>query len=152
MSLKIHGIIAGCLVLGAIAPCEVEGAAPAGRFSVIVSAGTVLDNKTQLVWQRTVPNLTKSTWAAAKSACGSLGLAGGGWRMPTVRELRGLVDRQQKAPALDPTAFPAAPAQQFWSGSAVTDSKGVYWVVDFAAGDSYGVAATGANALVRCVK
>ena len=60
--------------------------APAGRYT-IPGDGTVYDTATTLTWQRAA-NMTGMTWASAGPYCAGLtSPAGGGWRLPTVKEL-----------------------------------------------------------------
>lgn len=136
--------------------------APAGRYT-IPGDGTVYDTATTLTWQQTA-NLTGMMWAAAGPYCAGLtGPAGGGWRLPTVKELTTLLDyTRSDSPFIDPVAFPGVPAQSssgavnaFWSstslvGTSVGLTEGA-WLVYF---DS---AVTQPNPLdvggaVRCVR
>lgn len=136
--------------------------APAGRYT-IPGDGTVYDTATTLTWQRAA-NMTPTTWASAGPYCASLtGPAGGGWRLPTVKELTTLLDYSRpSSPFIDSVAFPGIPAQSslgvtnaFWSatplvGMSVGLSSGA-WLVYF---DS---AITQPNPLnvggaVRCVR
>jgi hypothetical protein len=118
-----------------------RAAAPAGRYTMPV-AGTVLDTKTKLTWQQSIGS-GLVTQAAATSYCSALGLAGGGWRLPTVKELLTLVDYSQTGPLIDLTAFPSAPASIQWSATNT-------WTVSFANGSVTGYA-SGMYA-ARCVR
>jgi formylglycine-generating enzyme required for sulfatase activity len=122
--------------------------APAGRYTM--TGGTVFDTKTKLTWQQTVP-AAKYAWAAAKTYCQTLSLAGTGWRLPTRKELETIVDRSQSNPSIDPTAFPATPADAFWSSSPVAGSQTVAWSVYFIIGLTYSFVMTDPNE-VRCVR
>jgi hypothetical protein len=137
------------LLLVARAPAD----APAGQYTIDAAAGTVTDTKTGLVWQRDIPAGTY-TWASAKAYCSSLGLAGGGWRLPSMKVLQTLVDESRVNPAIDLTAFPGTPSDWFWTSSAVAGSSGVAWVVYFGDGypDGYGFGDVGVNNRVRCVR
>ena len=136
--------------------------APAGRYT-IPGDGTVYDTATTLTWQRAA-NMTGMTWAKAGPYCAGLtDPAGGGWRLPTVKELTTLLDYSRPgSPFIDPVAFPGVPAQSssgavnaFWSatslvGMSVGLTEGA-WLVYF---DS---AITQPNPLnvggaVRCVR
>lgn len=85
--------------------------------------GVVRDRITCLVWERAVDSVSY-TRAQAMLYCD--GLTAGGytdWRLPTYIELLSLVDFTRGSPAIDPVAFPATPAQVFW-----TTSDGVSFV------------------------
>jgi hypothetical protein len=107
-----------------------------------ISAGTVHDPKTGLVWQQT-PAEAKYTQAGAVSYCGTLALDGGGWRLPTIKELATIADYTRIGP--DPgdpyagTPFPAVkpgPASAaanygyFWSATLAT-SAGDAWFFEY---------------------
>jgi len=136
--------------------------APAGRYT-IPGDGTVYDTATTLTWQRAA-NMTGMQWGSAGPYCSGLtSPAGGGWRLPTVKELTTLLDYSRPgSPFIDPVAFPGVPAQStsgavngFWSstslvGMSVGLTQGA-WLVYF---DS---AITQPNPLnvggaVRCVR
>jgi len=97
--------------------------------------GTVSDSRSGLEWQQTVDASTYS-WMGAKTHCADLPLAGGGWRLPTMAELESIVDFGRVNPAIDPTAFPSAPAALFWSSSAAVGGSGYAWNVSFIGGHS----------------
>jgi hypothetical protein len=119
--------VRGALLLGCVAVIAVVFAvsrkgissAPPGRYT-IPGDGTVHDNQTKLTWQQaTLPVQTQS---AAIASCGSLGLPGSGWRLPTIKELHTLIDFSASAPPyIDQTAFPGTPTinnSGYWSSSA----------------------------------
>lgn len=60
--------------------------APSGA----AAAGTWRDPSTGLTWQNPAPD-KKMNWKSARSYCASLSLAGGGWRLPKISELRSLI-------------------------------------------------------------
>ena len=138
------------LVVCIAMPATGYAKAPAGRFVVDAKGETVHDTWGQRAWQRAVAG-GSFTWAAAKTYCAGLALAGSGWRLPDVRELRGIVDRQQSNPAIDPTAFPSTPATWFWSATAYSGSSSIAWSVYFNNGDSGNNGITSAFR-VRCVR
>ncbi len=136
-------LIASALALGAL-PARAD--APPGRY--MIGAGTVLDTKTGLTWQRTASAATY-TWAAAKAFCPTLGT---NWRAPTGRELLTIVDLSKANPAIDTTAFPGATGAFLWTATPQAGSApSAAWVVDF----SYGATsafATSSTYNVRCVQ
>ena len=132
------------------APAEVHAKAKPGRFVVDAKGETVLDTTTKLTWQRVVPAQTYA-WQAAKDACKALPTASGGWRLPTVRELRSLVDFGHINQSIDKTAFPNTPSEWFWSATAYSGSSSLAWVVIFDFGSSSYYDVTNAFR-VRCVR
>ena len=106
-----------------------------------VTAETVVDRVTGMMWQRTPPSGSYSQ-VEARSYCADLTLAGqSDWRLPSRLELVSLVDFS-RAPAIDPVAFPDALKIQgwFWSASPLNQSspsdgpRG--WTVNFRVGDT----------------
>ena len=128
-----------------------RGGAPTvsgNRYQISAGGGVVSDNWTKLQWQRAgVAN--KQDLAIAESYCSGLSLEGSGWRLPTVRELHGLVDEQESAPAIDTTAFPNTAASSFHFSSPRAGWKLMHWYVNFGYGsaDPYGTPGE-----VRCVR
>ena len=60
------------------------------------------------------------------------------WRMPSRRELQGIVDYGRFDPAIDPGYFPNTPSSSFWSGSPYANDSNFAWVVYFNDGHAYG--------------
>jgi hypothetical protein len=146
---RVGLLVVGMMLLGSLA----WAAAPAGRYTVNEQAATVLDNKTGLTWQRAVPS-TSYTWANAQAYCQGLNLGGfsSGWRLPTKLELETLVDVRvaPPGPAIDTTAFPATPAEAFWTSSPRAGSTDAWFVFFF---DGYTFFDGMDNSLsVRCVR
>jgi hypothetical protein len=102
--------------LAMTAQIAVRADAPPSRY--VVDADTVTDTKTTLVWQR-MPGTHAVTFAAAQSYCQSLTLAGGGWRLPAMKELATLVDPTRYDPAIDSNVFPGDASDFYWSSTAV---------------------------------
>ncbi len=128
-------------------PATAWATAAAGRFTVDASGVTVTDGLTKLTWQRTVTSAL--TLADATTYCAALPAAGGGWRVPNVRELRSVFDRAGPG-AIDATAFPSAPAEVFWTSTPVAGQTTV-WAIQFAGAGSLPRAPT-LTARVRCVR
>jgi hypothetical protein len=110
--------------------------------------GTVTDNRTGLTWKRcsegqirldcTGGAAVQYTWpdalARAKEVNDSGGFAGhADWRVPNIKELRSLVERQCVLPAINAQVFPGTPVNSFWSSSpyAGSGSGNSAWSVDF---------------------
>lgn len=97
-------ISAAALVVGVA--LEASGRAPRGRF--IVQGDTVLDNVTNLVWQRQWER-TLVVGGTLASYCASLrlgGLAAGTFRAPTIKELASLLDVREQGACFDRGVFP----------------------------------------------
>lgn len=125
------GLAAG-LIRVALAVSTVRADAPASRY--VVDAGTVTDTKTMLVWERSPDPMARS-YSAAERYCATLTLAGGGWRLPGIKELVTLVDATRYDPAIDTGVFPNTMSKLYWSKSAVTTVGGLrVWAVDFHTG------------------
>jgi hypothetical protein len=93
-------------------------------------AGVVIDNVTQLQWQRAA-SATSMSWIDAARLCENLALAGGGFRLPSRIELLSLLDLTQSNSAIDAVAFPGTPAEGFWSGSYIAGPPADAWGVNF---------------------
>jgi hypothetical protein len=68
--------------------------------------GTISDKVSNLMWQRQDDD-TERYWEEAKRYCSGLTLAGHtDWRMPTLRELLTIVDKNKTNPAINTKYFP----------------------------------------------
>lgn len=82
--------------------------------------GTITDNNTGLMWQKT-PVDNGMSWTEAAEYCASLDLGGyDDWRLPTVKELFSISDFSQGWPYLDTTYFDIAGTsvskdEQYWA-------------------------------------
>jgi hypothetical protein len=59
------------------------------------------------------------------------------WRMPTIKELVGIVSFGTSSPAIDTGYFPNTPSSVVWSGSPCAPGSNYAWVVHFYDGVSY---------------
>jgi Protein of unknown function (DUF1566) len=125
--------------------------------------GTVTDKQTGLMWKRCgegqtwvnatcIGNATGYTWQAALLRAQSVNSKGGfagqvDWRVPNIKELRSITERQCTFPVINLTVFPRTAAVAvssgsttgiFWSSSPVTDNPQDPWAVDFSYGDDFG--------------
>ncbi len=123
--------------------------------------GTILDNVTGLTWQKCTMGQsgldcatgTAATydWATAGTTCGSLSLAGTGWRLPTDYELMTIVDYSVYSPAIDTAYFPKTVSSDYWSSTSFAPFTTYAWNVLFNLGNVGGNDKTGAH-YVRCVR
>jgi len=104
------------------------------RFETVLDDAAVLDKETGLVWEKS-PDTTGRTWADAVYYAYNKNVGGrGGWRLPTVEELRSLIDPTQSSPAL-PSGHPFTnllSSYIYWSStssSSATSNPGAWAVV-----------------------
>jgi hypothetical protein len=124
--------------------------------------GTITDKKTGLIWVKNphtdLPEEFKKymSWKQAIEACEKLNFAEHkDWRLPTVEELRELVDYKRGAkldePAIDTTIFPDTKCGWYWTITEVAWDPSYAWIVDFGSGfvdNCY----KGSNSYVRPVR
>ena len=119
-------------------------------FSPVNSGnGTVIDTRNGLMWQRCAEG---QTWNAGSAGSCDGSAAGyswkqaltqavnskfvdySDWRLPSVKELSGLLELCRASPAINDTVFPATPSSAFWSSSPSTynvNFAGSKWTVSF---------------------
>jgi len=112
--------------------------------------GTVKDLATGLTWQREDDNTPRANGPAA-TYCQRLTLAGGGWRLPTIKELYSLVNLKVMSPAIDSDVFPNTNLDYWWSETIDANDSNKAWFVFFKNGGSQTTSLTLAL-YVRCVR
>ncbi len=109
--------------------------------------GTITDNVTGLMWQKQ-DNGSVYNWFQAsgtydatnnptsQSVCGVLTTGGhSDWRLPSVMELKSLVDYSITSGAtINTTYFPSTQASYYWSSSTYAYGTNGAWDVDFGSG------------------
>ncbi len=112
----------------------------------------VTDNKTGLIWQKTISS-NSFAYVNALAYCQNLEYAGySDWRLPNRNELASLVNYKKSNPASN---FPNMPSEEFWTSSAEYESIPFGFYVDFSNGkiDTRSLTGTSSNQLrVRCVR
>ncbi|MCR4321310.1 MAG: DUF1566 domain-containing protein [Candidatus Brocadiaceae bacterium] len=106
------------------------------RFQLVLGNAAVLDKETGLVWEKS-PDTTTRTWTNAVYYAYNKNVGGrGGWRLPTVEELRSLIDPTQSSPAL-PSGHPFTNVQSngYWSATTNASSYLNAWHVLFSDGN-----------------
>ena len=111
--------------------------------------GGLKDQRTGLTWQLQ-PDEQLRTWDLAKAHCQGLTVAGGGWRLPSMKELQTLVDDSRAEPSIDPM-FGETPLEPFWTSSSVVATPGSAWRVSFIHGYTYDASAS-YEYHTRCVR
>jgi formylglycine-generating enzyme required for sulfatase activity len=95
--------------------------------------GTVTDKVTGLMWQAVDGG--ECTVEDAARYCDSLTLAAHtDWRLPTARELFGILDHDRKNPAMDTDFFPDVTAEYWWSVDRRTGDSTRVWVTNAGGG------------------
>jgi len=134
-----------CTVLPASAQeCLSDGleTTPNDNFEA-VTTNSLLDITTDLVWRRCSEGQTwngstctgeavKYTWQQAlKLAHEASNEDLLGWRLPNVKELASLTERDCVRPAINSSLFPATPSDDFWTSTPSADDPDRAWVVAF---------------------
>lgn len=148
-------------------PDSILASTPTAQFTVH-DDGTVTDTKTGLMWKTcaegqsgaTCANggIASYTWQQALSQVQTVNSTGGfatyvDWRLPNIKELDSIAERQCDAPAINLTVFPNTPADIFWSSSAAAYNGFYAWNVDFNRGNSDSVGKYRLDKhYVRCVR
>jgi hypothetical protein len=138
------------------------GTAAAQRYALSADGAEVTDQKTGLIWRRCAEGMrwdganctgmaaTYTHEAALQQAASQASNTGIAWRLPNKNELASLADKSRPRPAIDP-AFPATPADYFWSASPYVGSSASAWYVYFDDGDVNG-SYRGLTCYVRLVR
>lgn len=127
---------------------NIRESTPTSRFKVNTN-GTVLDQKTGLMWKRCTEGLSGADcatgspaytdWAGALGWAANSGFAGyKDWRLPNQKELRSLVEVKCYRPAINLTVFPGTSNAGYWSSSPFAYSAIFAWFVGFDLGYSSG--------------
>ena len=95
--------------------------------------GTITDNNTLLMWQKTDGG--EMTVESAIAYCSDLVLAGfSDWRLPTGIELFSINHYNYLNPALDTNYFTKTVAQYWWTSETQADDPSKVWVVNAGGG------------------
>lgn len=127
--------------------------------------GTITDNNTGLMWQKEDDNQLYSWYMAtgnyhysynpaSQNVCGDLVLGGyADWRLPTKKEVLGIVDYSVSMPAssINPIYFPTAKADAYWTATGFRGGTTSAWYVQFGGG-TVNYNSTGNELYVRCVR
>ena len=76
---------------------------------------------------------------------------GNGWRLPTLKELKSIVNYSKSYPAVDERIFENVASSHYWSSTSYASSPKSAWVVTFYNGTDYW-SAKSSSYFVRCVR
>lgn len=107
------------------------GSVAADRFTY-KNKETVADSLLALEWLRTIPANTY-TLPDTVGWCNKVNASGGGWRMPTLRQLSSIIDRTKLAGTVDGAIFGGSESA-IWSYTLSAGDPAYAWVVDFSNG------------------
>ncbi len=110
--------------------------------------GTVTSKKTKLTWKRCsegqtwgssacTGSATTFNWELALTQGANASFAGNtDWRVPNLKELASIVERQCTGPSINATIFPATPgiSGSYWWSASPFGIAGQAWVVGFGGG------------------
>ena len=154
LTVMMGALMLGGLLVSADAPAGAQGVPtdlpgvtqnrdktlPAAQRFVILPAfnsDAVLDKETGLVWEKS-PQMTSARWSVARRTCIEKNVGGQkGWRLPSLPELRSLVDPSVAPPG--PTLPPGHPflavqSAVYWSETRVGEDPTGAWAVHFGLG------------------
>jgi len=130
---------------------------PAGELTRDNFTELVTDSTNNIMWQdNTAASPNAHQWAEGINLCEALTLGSyDNWRLPTINELRSIVDYGESNPAIY-NVFRNARANIYWSSTTVGDNHGRAWRIDFARGTASSTGVKGGfmpdYAFVRCVR
>lgn len=85
------------------------------------------DNTVSYSWQRALQQA---------QTVNSSGFAGHmDWRVPNIKELNSIIEKQCTDPAINSIVFPNTPNIVFWSSTPYIGDASLAWVVNFSCGD-----------------
>ena len=118
---------------------------------------SVHDIQTALEWQdNNETNSTKYSWQEAIDYCERLLLnEDSDWRLPNINELKTVIDRSQKEPAIKGHIFEYLGDGNYygyWSSTSVVNFENYAWIVYFGNGATYSNYKEYNGLYVRCVR
>ena len=132
----IAACVFGIILAGGLWPAAGHTEPVASRFTLVLEGAGVKDNVTGLVWERE-PDRIHDVWGASLSRCLTKDVGGQtGWRAPSIDELKTLIDRSERDPAL-PTGHPFLniKSEIYWTATPHPTDDIVAWQVSFFSGE-----------------
>ena len=105
--------------------------------------GTITDTATGLIWMQCslgqtwqngscLGDASELNWQQALQAAHGFHFAGqDGWRLPNLKELASITERQCVRPAINESLFPNTPSDDFWTSTPSLLDANRAWVVAF---------------------
>ena len=110
----------------------------AGRYATSPDGSEITDQTTGLTWKRCVEGMawngstcTGSSTQFTHEQALQAARTQAAWRVPNVKELRTLVQRNRVPNAVDATAFPASASGEYWSATPAVGTPSKAYVVSF---------------------
>lgn len=122
-------------------------------FATFIKEGnTVKDSKTNLMWQDNSDVKSNSQdWGKALEYCEALTLGDyNNWRLPNIRELLSIANKNRHAPVID-DMFENRASSDYWSSSSYASNSSYAWYVYFYNGDD-SQSVKSDSYYVRCVR
>ena len=114
-------------------------AGPPLRSYTDTGNGIIKDDATGLMWQKATAPGTY-TWDEARAYCSALALGGyTDWRLPTLEELYGLVEKSipPPGPMINTAYFPISRSGNYWTSSLFSPGADFAFYVDFGYGNVF---------------
>jgi hypothetical protein len=121
------------------------------RLEFSVTGIAIRDAATRLEWQRRTDSATRN-WPEAVQYCRDLALDGGGWHLPSLKELLTIVDSTRHEPAINLRMFELHLGESFWTSSEYINGRGTVYLVNFADGSADISSSHDELHYVRCVR
>lgn len=115
------------------------------RFTASTDGQEITDSKTSLIWRRCPEGMSwkvktcvgEAAFFTQAEATARAAAAGGGWRLPIMRELSSIAsirEAEDGKAAINPVAFPGTPKARFWTSSST--GSGYFTYVAFGDGSA----------------
>jgi hypothetical protein len=117
---------------------------PTENFDINWTYGIAFDKRTKLTWKLCAEGQTYDDGICTDNAVGyswdeaveKFGDRGTGWRLPTILELKQIVEKRCQAPSVNADVFPSMPPTPFWTSTLDESDPGRAMYVNFFYGNS----------------
>lgn len=132
---------------------SIEATVNAQAFVIDQEQGIVTDSSTGLMWsmcnlgetwnessQSCDGSASDANWQNSLQQASNVEIAGySDWRLPNLKELMSIIERQCTAPAANLNLFPTTKAEDYWSATPVfnQNSDNYVWAVQFDEGTNF---------------